>query len=125
MELEDFVSESLKQIIKGIQSAQDFAQKEGRGAKINPRGITGLKKDSKGQRQPHDISTKLPVERVEFDVAVTASETSEKKGGGGLRVWVVSVGAEVGKTAENMTVSRIRFSVPVVLPDPSTREKGS
>jgi len=119
MELKDFVSESLKQIIKGVQLAQVFAQKDGRGAKINPRGITALKRDSKGCIQPHDIDTNLPVERIEFDVAVTASETSAASGGGGLRVWVINAGAETGKSAENTTVSRIRFGVPLVLPDPS------
>jgi len=122
MELKDFVSESLKQIIKGIKSAQDFAQKEGRGAKIGPRGIAVLARDSQGQRPPHESKPRLPLERVEFDVAVTASETPDKSGGVGTRLRVVDVGAQAGKTTENIKVSRIRFSVPIVLPDLDAKE---
>jgi len=62
MELREFLSETLKQIVKGVIDAQEFVKQEGHGAKVNPRGVTALKKDEQGQKQPHDISTKLPVE---------------------------------------------------------------
>jgi hypothetical protein len=122
MELQYFLSETLKQIIKGIQDAQEFVDKEGQGAKVNPRGITALKRDESGQNQPHDIKTKLPIERVEFDVAITASDSVEKSGGGGLRVWALNVGGQAGTSSENTTISRIRFGVPIVLPDPQVKK---
>jgi hypothetical protein len=123
MELQYFLSETLKQIIKGIQDAQEFVDKEGRGAKVNPRGITALNRDESGQKQPHDIHTKLPIERVEFDVAITASDSVEKSGGGGLRVWALNVGGQAGTSSENTTISRIRFGVPIVLPDPQVKKR--
>lgn len=117
MELQYFLSETLKQIIKGIQDAQEFVEKGGQGAKVNPRGITALKSEH-GRPQPHDINTKLPIERVEFDVAITASDSVEKSGGGGLRVWALNVGGKAGTSSENTTISRVRFGVSIVLPDP-------
>jgi len=123
MELKDFLSETLKQIIKGIQDAQEFVDKYGQGAKVNPRGITALKRDESGRNQPHDINTKLPIERVEFDVAITASDSVEKSGGGGLRVWALNVGGQAGTSSENTTISRIRFGVPIVLPDPQVKKR--
>ena len=121
MELKDFLSETLKQIIKGIQDAQEFVAKEGQGAKVNPRNTT-LKMDGSGQKQPHDTKTMLPVERVEFDVAITASDSVDKSGGGGLRVWALNVGGQAGTSSENTTISRIRFGVPIVLPDPQVKK---
>ncbi|MEK7569938.1 MAG: trypco2 family protein [Patescibacteria group bacterium] len=44
---------------------------------------------------------------IEFDVAVT-SET-EKKGSGGIKVWVLGAKAERGKKHQN--VSRLKFKV--------------
>jgi len=123
MNIETFLSESLKQIIQGVQNAQDFVEREGRGAKVNPRGITALEKDSNRQKQAHDIETKLPVENVQFDIAVTALESSEKSGAGGLQVAVLRIGGGVEQSAENATVSRITFTVPIVLPDPYTAKK--
>jgi hypothetical protein len=53
-----------------------------------------------------------PPEKVEFDIAVQAKRTGQA--GGGLKLEVFSVGANVKKDVahENSTVSRIRFSVP-------------
>jgi len=121
MELQEFLSETLKQIVKGVKDAQEFVANEGHGAKVNPRGVTALKRDDQGQKQPHDIGTKLPIERVEFDVAISASDSVESSGGGSLRVWALNVGGQAGSATENTTVSRIRFSVPVVLPDPCAK----
>ncbi len=74
MDLETFISQSLKQILAGIRSAQEYAAQSKIGAAINPRGITALEKDSEGRRRPHDMLTKLPVHQVEFDVEVTGAQ---------------------------------------------------
>jgi hypothetical protein len=120
MDLETFISQSLKQIIAGIRSAQEYAAESTTGAAINPRGITALQKDSEGKKQPHDIMTKLPIHQVEFDVAVTVAESSQGKAGVGLLVAGLGIGGQKASTAESSSVSRIKFTVPLVWPDPQT-----
>jgi hypothetical protein len=120
MDIQTFVSETLQQVITGIHSAQNTIGQGPTGAKINPRGITTLEKDPHGQRQPHDINTKLPIHQIEFDIAVTVSESTEGKTGGGLLIAGLVLGGQKAATSENLSVSRIRFSVPVVWPDPDT-----
>ncbi len=120
MDLQTFISESLHQIISGICSAQKKFSQESTGAKINPRGITALAKDSSGQKQPHDINTKLPIHQIEFDIAVTVSEAAEGKVGGGLLIAWLGIGGQKTSATENSSVSRIRFTVPVVWPGQDT-----
>lgn len=53
---------------------------------------------------------------VEFDVAVTATQSDQAQGGIGLVAGVFGAGVK-GKTgSENSQVSRIKFTVPIVLP---------
>lgn len=120
MDIQTFVSETLRQIITGIHSAQKEVAQGSTGAKINPRGVTALEKDLQGQRQPHDIDTKLPLHQVKFDIAVTVSGSTEGKIGGGLLVAGLGIGGQKTNTAESSYVSRINFTVPVVWPNPDT-----
>jgi hypothetical protein len=110
MDLEMFIAETLRQIVKGIKMAQEHD--DCKGAQINPTG--------KGW----DISTKksFPVDpasrQIEFDVAVTVTEGSEKKGGIGVFTGVLGISGQANSNTANSSVSRIKFSVPVILPTP-------
>jgi hypothetical protein len=53
---------------------------------------------------------------LEFDVAVTAAEGSEKKGGIGIVVGSFGIGGQKASNISSQSVSRIKFSVPVPLP---------
>ena len=57
------------------------------------------------------------VEHVEFDVAVTTSKGKETKGGLGIFVAGFGVGTQGKSDASSISISRIKFSTPVVLPD--------
>lgn len=98
MQLEEFVSESLRQIIAGVKRAQDDTKEMG--AKINPDGL------------------RFHVEnhRVEFDVAVTAAEGTGTKGGIGVVAGVFNLGSAGESNASSTTASRIKFGVIVELP---------
>ena len=124
MDLESFIAQSLQQVISGVRSAQEYAANNPTGAKINPRGITALKRDDHGKKQPHDIGTKLPVHDVEFDVAVTVTQSSEGKAGGGLLVAGLGIGGQKASSTESASVSRIKFTVPIVWPDPQVAKQG-
>lgn len=109
MELKTFVAETLKQIIDGVVDAQAYGKKKG--AAINPAKRTTSQHN--GIRETDDPAQR---QNVEFDIAVTAGEGTEKKGGFGIFVGSLGVGAQGQATANTQSVSRVRFAVPVLLP---------
>ena len=112
MELKQFVKESLLQIIQGVKEAQ--AESEGTGAHINPIGMSIMRNDLKGKRfGPKDLTI---TETIEFDIAVMAMEGKEAKGGIGVVTGIFSLGGGGKTEVQTSNVSRLKFSVPVVLP---------
>jgi len=53
---------------------------------------------------------------IEFDVAVTVTEGAERKGGIGVAAGIFAIGGQGKTETQSGTVSRIKFSVPVMLP---------
>lgn len=104
MELSSFITETLVQIQQGVEEAikQRKATPGAFGA-INP----AFGKDANAFSKHH-------VQQVEFDVAVTVSEKSSKAGKAGLKVFSAELGGEINKDAENSTVSRIKFTIPII-----------
>ena len=118
MKLQEFVTETLTQILAGVRDAQAKIEDDNydptSSAKISPPLSTSAETlEKKGYRTDAYFR---PVQNVEFDVAVTVNETMEAKGGAGLLVATIGLGAraEIGST--DTTVHRIKFAVPVVLP---------
>lgn len=110
MNLDDFVSEALKQIIKGVVVAQEFGNTCN--AKVNP--ITA-RFHSSTEGHAFCNETGVPLQHVEFDVAVTVSEeksTSEE----GTVMGSISVSPANSSSMQNSSSSRIKFRVPVLLP---------
>ncbi|HWN95440.1 MAG TPA: hypothetical protein VNT99_10440, partial [Methylomirabilota bacterium] len=65
------------------------------------------------------------VQKIDFDVAVTAEKGSETKGGIGIHVGTIALGTQGRSENTNSTVSRIRFSIPMVLPSENARTKSA
>jgi hypothetical protein len=113
-EANEFISDTLKSIIKGVKDSQDFAKEHG--ARINPhvgkwdveKSLTTYYGKEEGAR---GIST------IDFDIAVTASNSQESGGEGGINVFSVKLGGKLSDAEKNETVSRIKFSLNVVLPN--------
>ena len=119
MKLDEFISSSLKAISKGINDSQEDCKKIG--ALINPhigqwdldKIETQYVKDEEGARR---------ISKVNFDVAVTATNSSETGGGAGINVYAMKLGGKISDTEKNEVVSRIQFDVNIVFPsvDPTT-----
>ncbi|UCB57057.1 MAG: hypothetical protein JSV30_00205 [Candidatus Omnitrophota bacterium] len=112
MNLSDFVSKTLEELITGIKNAKESESTSG--ADINP-GVWGDTKDIVKQGLMK-MSGHKTVTIVEFDVAITAVERQGTKGGIGVFVGSVGLGSQGESRKENSSVSRIKFSVPVALP---------
>lgn len=98
MDLETFIAETLRQIVKGVKAAQQH--EDCKGAQINP---------------SHGVMIDT-IKQIEFDVAVTVMEGSEKKGGIGVFTGAFGIGGQANVNTANCSVSRIKFEVPVLLP---------
>ena len=115
MELKDFVSQTLAQIIEGVKDAAAIA--EPMGAQVNPY-INSPPAELERQGMLYTEGNAAQV--VKFDVAVTVTEGTGTKGAIGVFAGVVSLGSAGQSQSENTSVSRIQFSVPVVLPRADT-----
>lgn len=102
MELEQFISQTLSEILKGVQNAI-AATRDTKGV-INPcwGGV-----DDIGQQHVQD---------VKFDIAVTVSDKSTASAGGGIKVVGLSLGASGGEEFQSSHISRIQFTIPIVPP---------
>ncbi|PXW70022.1 hypothetical protein BZA03_110201 [Alteromonas sp. I10] len=121
MELKDFVKESLVQISKGIEEANaELADSE---AMINPVYVKMHTDNAQAygrtkSRDPkHDLQPDSRiVQKVDFDVAVVVE--SGQQGSAEAKLSIASIGIGGGGKTEssNKSESRIKFSIPVVLP---------
>jgi hypothetical protein len=110
MKLDDFVSETLKQIIRGVAEAQEYALTQN--AKVNPDETI-----YSGNHQGNIIcgETGRPLQIVDFDVAVTVTE-QQTTGKDDMSVGSISVTSANSNISQNSSVNRIQFKVPVLLP---------
>ena len=111
MDLKEFISEALVQIISGVADAQEKIASIG--GKISP-GLMGTHTTLAAHGFiPSGGGT---AQVVQFDVALTVKEGSGTKGGIGIVAGIVSLGSTGQSNSENSSVSRVKFGVPVVLP---------
>lgn len=118
MNLTTFIRESLVQIARGIEEANDALADTT--AKVNPRGIAPSPKgDTKfyGYLNEDDtVKYRRVVQEIEFDIAVHVSEGTETKGGIGIMVGSIGLGSHGKSQAGSTSESRLKFTVPMVLP---------
>lgn len=109
MQLDDFLKSCLEQIVAGIRGAQMAVVVHG--ACINP--VVSVSRSDIKQFDEHSGTLR---QNVDFDIAVTVAKTA--KSGAGLRVAAFGLGGTIdgGSDLEQSAISRIKFSIPVVLP---------
>ncbi len=110
MTLENFIAETIAQIIKGTKQAQIVAKEQN--AIVSPKPpVKSASTSSDTWKAINDMAR-----MVEFDVALTVSQSAAKGATGGALISVIGIKADAASSAQNTTVSRVRFSIPVVLP---------
>jgi hypothetical protein len=116
MELKEFVSETIKQIIDGIVDSQEYAK--GKGASINPQGLlyTSPQHQNLVVQTPHERSIHIP-QVIEYDVIVTVTEGGETKAGLGVFSGAINLGTSAKIEDGSVIANRVKFSVPVLFPE--------
>ena len=104
MNLDDFISESLSQVMKGIDNAQKNLSTG------NP--LIGYINPKWGEEKDHASYTA----EVTFDIAISVTEQKESEGKVGVKVVALEIGGGKEVSIENSRVSRISFKVPVYFP---------
>lgn len=102
MNVEEFVSESIKQIISGVEKARNACHHSN--VAIAPSML---------YRDGVDVS--VDATSVEFDLAVTVETESNTKKGGEIRIFGIGGGGEGMSSTASTSVSRLRFSITVDL----------
>ena len=111
MDLKDFVSQSLIQIVQGVCDAAGPIS--AMGGYVSPAHTS----KTEGHVIGHTMDGKgRAVHSVHFDVAIVAENDSKVSGGGGLKVMGVRLGADASAAEREQTSSRIQFVVPLALP---------
>ena len=115
MELKEFVSQTLVQIFEGVVTAQ--TELSANGIKINP----DIWNNSTAQKEGKLLDpTMSPIEEVQFDVAVTASDSAGAKAKIGVLSGIVGGSMEGKGEKSKELVNRIKFSVPISFPKAKT-----
>jgi hypothetical protein len=121
MKLQEFVSQTLREVIAAVKEAQKDAKAAG--AVINPsaRSVLSNPKQSFASVLVDDNWVQVPVQDMDFDVAVTSMDTTQQEAGAGIFVAAIGLGAKEKADTSNSSVSRIKFSVPIALPAQSMK----
>jgi hypothetical protein len=110
MDLQEFIKTALVDIVAGVAGASEAALAHG--ANVGSMKLYGWTKENKIVTNEDDS----PVATVEFDIALAEGSSKDTKGGIGVYLGTVGLGSQGASHGEASTHSRIKFSVPLVLP---------
>lgn len=121
MELKEFIKETLSQIIEAVSETQE--KYKGKKVLICPDDIQGKEGnnyiDNEKRYSIYNRITK--VQNIEMDIAISVSEKEGSKSGIGIAK-IINAGISSESASQNASVSKIKFSIPLVLPTSNTRE---
>jgi hypothetical protein len=116
MQLEDFIAQTVQQLVRGLLKAHNNIWQLG--GKVNPQlnekelqKFPSITVQSYGGSK-HESSTTL----VDFDISIIAKDKTETRGGMGVFVGSFGVGASNKLTESSNQHSRVKFSIPVSIP---------
>lgn len=108
MELKDFIKGVIFDITNAVKECQ---QELNNGAIIAPTGNW----NNKNHIQSKELSA-LTVSDIDFEVSVSVGSSNEIAGKITVRSAIVAGNIGSGNTTKDENVSKVRFSIPVVLP---------
>ncbi|MEQ2352075.1 hypothetical protein [Pseudoalteromonas piscicida] len=110
MNLDKFVAETINQIIKGVSASQEYAKSLD--ATVNP---ASARVDGNAEGYFYCSKTGVPLQTISFDIAVTVNQ-EKSSNGDKFTVGSISVSSLSSESSQNTSESRIKFSVPMLLP---------
>lgn len=108
MELKEFVKVTLEQIVDGVAAAEEAVA--ARGGTINPSSVQFQ------QNNTWTTYTHVMPQEVIFDVGLTSTGKGGSTEGIGVFLGSISLGKKNDSSKEEVAVTKVRFTVPLVLP---------
>lgn len=102
MDLKTFVAETITQLMEGVKEAQERAKESG--GYVNPMLAGAIAKEL--MQHSLFVAEGGVAQLMEFDVAVSATESAGTKGGIGVVVAAIALGASGQSSAESSATSR-------------------
>ena len=120
MELKDFIKNSIEEISRGVLEAGEALSDTNaivspHDFRINSDSSQAFGRTRKVCDEHDELGTRV-VQKVDFDIAVSIDEADKSNLNGKINVLSVSLGGGTETTTKSGSVSKIKFSVPVVLP---------
>lgn len=121
MELKEFIKESLSQIIDAVVETQE--KYKGTNVVICPDDIQG--KDNNlyitDEKKYAFYHPQTKVQNIDMDIAISVTEKEGNKSGLGIAK-IINAGISSENAQQNESISKIKFSIPVVLPTSDAQE---
>lgn len=114
MDICEFIKETIRQVCDGVFAASLECSQSG--VIVNPTISVGENGEYFIPRNPSLVAMQRRVQKIDFDIAVEVTETTEKSGQAGVAIHVISGKGNYTKGQTSSTTSRISFSVPICLP---------
>jgi hypothetical protein len=111
MELRDFIKETMISIIVGVKETQSYIRTEQLDCEICPKIKTNYEKTGFIFSE-----SGKPIREIEFDILVSVTKKTGKKGAFGITISTVKLGNEKNAEQVHGQNSRLQFSLPVTLP---------
>jgi uncharacterized protein YgbK (DUF1537 family) len=101
------------QIVEGVKDAQDRAAEHRAQVNLHLSTQAELAIKQRFLYSAEGYATQL----VQFDVAIAAKDGTGTKGDIAIAIGILALGSSGQSQAENSSANRVRFSVPLVLPE--------
>lgn len=121
MELKEFIKESLSQIIDAIKETQE--KYKDTNVVICPDNIQEVKDGLYilDENEYDNYSSRSKVQNIDMDIAISVTEKEGNKSGLGIAK-IINAGISSENTQQNESISKIKFSIPIVLPTSSSQK---
>ena len=104
-DLKTFVSETIKQVLEGTKDAGHYLKEN-------------IDYDKDGYFQIGNDS----MQKIDFDISVTTSETTKVEGKAGILIKVLDFGVNGSENIGASSINKIKFSVPVSIPQMANKK---
>lgn len=121
MELKEFIKESLSQIIDAVKETQE--KYKDTNVVICPDNIQEVKSGLYilDENEYDNYSSRSKVQNIEMDIAISVTEKEGNKSGLGIAK-IINAGISSENVQQNESISKIKFSIPIVLPTTNAQE---